>query len=146
MQGNQFQLPNLADTQTLIFIVIAVLLTALLLYLSTRLIAGKKETDLNYIIRLVLVSIVIFIVVFGIQAVIGSLGVLGQLSGLKPAIIVIIFVAIIYIVKLGVLPATHGSYDYWQRSIWISLITAILIFALNALTIEFFSTSIIPIL
>lgn len=138
-------LPALDDIVTLLLIIVAIALTALLLYLSTRLITGRKDTDTPYIIRLVVVAVLIFVIVFGVQAVVGALGDIGELSGLAGAVVVIIFTAIIYIVKILVLPATTGRFDVWERAIWIALLTTIFIYAFNAITDLLFSTPIIPI-
>ncbi|MHA2362911.1 MAG: hypothetical protein ACXAC7_03070 [Candidatus Hodarchaeales archaeon] len=136
---------NLEDATTLVLIIVAIVLTAVLLYLATRLVTGRKETGTGYFIRLLIVAIIIYVIAFGIQAAVGSLGALGQYTGLQPAVVVIIFTAIIYIIKMGVLPATTGNYDVWERALWIALLTVIFIFAFNTITNEFFDTPIIAI-
>lgn len=142
MQGNQT--PDLGNLETLVLIIIAILLTALLLYVATRLIAGKADLNAGYAGRLIIVAIIIFVVFYGLGAVIGQLGALG--APFAPAITIMVFTAVIYIVKLLLLPAvTSGNYDMWQRSIWISLLTVILIIALNYIFGQLFSRTIIPI-
>ena len=64
------QQADLSDPVTLILLIISVVLVAIVLYISARLIAGKKETDTGYIIRLLLIAIIIVLLV---AVVIGTL-------------------------------------------------------------------------
>ncbi|MHA2216371.1 MAG: hypothetical protein ACXACY_10555 [Candidatus Hodarchaeales archaeon] len=53
------QQADLSDPVTLILLIISVILVAIVLYIGAHLIAGKKETDSGYIIRLLLIAIII---------------------------------------------------------------------------------------
>ena len=137
---------NTDDIVTLLLLIIAIILTALLLYLSARLIAGKSDLDTGYFIRLVLVAILIWVAIIAVNAILGAIPLSGEL-GLTNAATVIIFSIAIYLVKMFVLPATNKA-DSFERSLWIALLTFIFIYIVNALSgqlgyplISFFSAA-----
>ena len=102
---------NVDDVTTLILIIIAIILVAIILYIGTRLIAGKKETETGYIIRLLLVALLIVLLV---AVVIGAvIGAIGQLDPFDPEIIaeaaaqlipVLVYLAIVFLIKYILIP------------------------------------------
>ena len=124
---------NTADLNQILLLIIAILLTTLLLYLATRIVTGKKDSDTGYWVKLLLSAILIWVLVIAVGAVIGALGALGQ--AFSQAILVIVFTGSIYIVKLLILPETK-SYDAWERAIWITLLTFIFIAVVNYLSVQ----------
>ncbi|MHA1973536.1 MAG: hypothetical protein ACTSW1_11115 [Candidatus Hodarchaeales archaeon] len=141
LQQNQV---DLSDPITLILLIISIILLAIILYLGTRLIAGKKETDTGYIIRLLLVAAIIVILV---ALVIGAIvGVVSSIPFVNEAaarmVPVLIFVAIVYLIKYLLIPE-KGEVTKWNASIWIGVISLFLVYLFNAITIELFNTPII---
>ncbi|MHA1226162.1 MAG: hypothetical protein ACTSPV_05400 [Candidatus Hodarchaeales archaeon] len=141
LQQNQV---DFSDPVTLILLIISVILLAIILYLGTRLIAGKKETDTGYIIRLLLVSTIIVILV---ALVIGAVvGVVASIPFVNEAVArlvpVLIFVAIVYLIKYLLIPE-KGEVTKWNASIWIAVISLFLVYLFNAITLELFNTTII---
>jgi hypothetical protein len=57
------QQTDFSDVETLLLLLIAIVLVTIILYIGARLIAGKKDSDTGYIIRLVLIAIIIVILV-----------------------------------------------------------------------------------
>ena len=119
------------DLLTTLLLLIAILLTGLILYLSTRIVTGRKNTDSGYIIKILLSAILIWILILLIGTLVNTLQGLSTISGIQQATTVIIFTGSIYIIKILILPSATGSYDVWERSIWIALFTFIFINAVN---------------
>lgn len=140
---------NIDDVTTLILIIIAIILVAIILYIGTRLIAGKKETETGYIIRLLLVALLIVLLV---AVVIGAvIGAIGQLEPFEPPIItgaaaqlipVLVYLAIVFLIKYILIPE-RGELEKWNASIWIGIITLFLIYLFNIITTQLFQTPII---
>ncbi|UCG02042.1 MAG: hypothetical protein JSW11_20910 [Candidatus Heimdallarchaeota archaeon] len=138
---------ELDEIPTLILIIIAILLVAIILYIGTRLIAGKKETETGYIIRLLLVALVIVLLVaVVIGAIIGGIGRLDPtniFSGAAAQLIpVLVYLAIIFLIKYVLIPE-RGEIEKWNASIWIGVVTLFLIYVFNILTTQLFRTPII---
>ena len=125
---------NTSDIERILLLIIAILLTTLLLYLATRIVTKKRGSDKEFWIKLLLSAILIWLLVIAVGAVVGALGSLG--SAFSQAILVIVFTGSIYIVKFLILPETQGNYDYWERSIWIALLTFIFIFVVNYISVQ----------
>ncbi|MHA2039727.1 MAG: hypothetical protein ACW98X_25205 [Promethearchaeota archaeon] len=135
------------DLMTWLLLIIAIILVAVILYLGTRLIAGKKETDTGYIIRLLLVSLlIVLLVAVVIGAIIGGLGQLDPtniFSGAAAQLIpILVYLAIVLLIKYVLIPEL-GEMTKWNSSILIGLITLFLIYVINILTTELFSRPII---
>lgn len=135
------------DIMTWLLLIIAIILVAVILYLGTRLIAGKKETDTGYIIRLLLVALlIVLLVAVVIGAVIDGLGRLDPteiFSGAAAQLIpILVYLAIVFLIKYLLIPEL-GDQTKWNTSILIGLITLFLIFVINILTTELFDTPII---
>lgn len=138
---------NADDLMTWLLLIIAIILVAIIMYLGTRLIAGKKETDTGYIIRLLLVALlIVLLVAVVIGAVIGGLGRLDPtniFSGAAAQLIpVLVYLAIVLLIKYLLIPEL-GDITKWNASILIGLITLFLIYVINILTTELFQTPII---
>lgn len=131
------QQTDLGDIETLLLLIIAIVLVAIILYISARLIAGKKETDSGYIIRLVLIALIIVILVaVVIGAIVGSVGDFPFISTAASQLVpVLVYVAIVYLLKYLLIPEKAEPTN-WQASIWIAVITLFLIYLINAVAIE----------
>ncbi|MHA2243561.1 MAG: hypothetical protein ACXADY_01195 [Candidatus Hodarchaeales archaeon] len=132
---------------TLILIIIAIILVAIILYIGTRLIVGKKETETGYIIRLLLVAlVVVLLVTVVIGAIIGAIGELDPtdiFSGAAAQLIpVLVYLAIIFLIKYILIPE-RGEIEKWNASIWIGIITLFLIYVFNIITTQLFEIPII---
>jgi hypothetical protein len=135
------------EIATLILIIIAIILVAIILYVGTRLIAGKKETETGYIIRLLVVALVIVLLVaVVIGAIIGAIGQLDPtniFSGAAAQLIpVLVYLAIIFLIKYILIPE-RGEIEKWNASIWIGVVTLFLIYVFNIITTQLFQTPII---
>jgi heme A synthase len=141
------QQADLSDILTLILLVIAIILVAIILYIGTRIITGKKETETGYILRLLAVSVIIVLLVaVVIGAVVGAVGQLDPtdiISGAANQIIpVLVYLAIVYLIKYILIPE-QGEVTKFNASIWIGVITLFLIYVFNILTTQLFNTPII---
>ena len=136
------------DELTVLFLlIIAIILVAIILYIGTRLIAGKKEIEGGYVIRLLAVSLVIVLLVaVVIGAVVGAIGELDptDIFALAAAqlIPVLVYLAIVYLIKYILIPE-KGEIMKWNASIRIGVVTLFLIYVFNIITTEFFDTPII---
>ena len=135
------------DIMTWFLLIVAIILVTVILYLGTRLIAGKKDTETGYIIRLVLVAIaIVLLVAVVIGALIGALGeidITNIFSGAAAQLVpVLIYLAIVLLIKYILIPEM-GDVTKWNTSIVIGLITLFLIYILNIITTQLFSMPII---
>ena len=140
---------DFGDLTTLLLLIIAIILVAIILYIGTRLIAGKKELESGYIVRLLLVAlIVVLLVAVVIGAVIGAIGRLdptdppifaGAAAQLIP---VLVYLAIVYLIKYILIPE-RAETTKWNASIWIGVVTLFLIYVFNIITTQIFDTPII---
>ena len=135
------------DIMTWFLLIVAIILVTVILYLGTRLIAGKKDTETGYIIRLVLVAIaIVLLVAVVIGALIGALGeidITNIFSGAAAQLVpVLIYLAIVLLIKYILIPEM-GDVTKWNTSIVIGLITLFLIYILNIITNQLFSMTII---
>jgi hypothetical protein len=128
---------NSGDIESLLLLIIAVILVTIILYVSARLIAGKKDTDSGYIIRLVLIAIIIVILVaVVIGAIVSSVSAVPFISTAAFQLVpVLIYLAIVYLLKYLLIPEKAESTN-WHGSIWIAVITLFLIYLINAVAIE----------
>jgi hypothetical protein len=133
------------DLTATLLLIAAILLTAIILYLATRIVTGRKETDSSYLLKLLASAILIWALIIVVGALISAIGDLSTVTGIQQATTVIIFTGSIYIIKILIMPTATGSYDVWERSIWIALLAFIFIYAVNYISgslgsplIEFF--------
>jgi hypothetical protein len=138
---------DLSDITTLILLVIAIILVAIILYIGARLIAGKKETETGYIIRLLLVAVIIVLLIaIVIGAIIGAIGQLDPtdiFSGAAVQLVpVLVYLAIVFLIKFLLIPE-RGEVTKWSASIWIAVLTLFLIYVFNIIAVQVFSTPII---
>ncbi|MFX1282496.1 MAG: hypothetical protein ACFFB5_02535 [Promethearchaeota archaeon] len=141
------QQAQLNELTTLVLLIVAIILVAIILYIGTRLIAGKKETETGYILRLLLVAVVIVLLVaIVIGAVIGAMGQLDLtniFSGAAAQLIpVLVYLAIVFLIKYVLIPE-RGEIEKWNASIWIGVITLFLIYVFNIITTQLFKLPII---
>ncbi|MHA1207489.1 MAG: hypothetical protein ACTSSO_07975 [Candidatus Hodarchaeales archaeon] len=130
------QQADLSDPATLILLVISIVLVTIVLYIGTRLIAGKKETDTGYIIRLLLIAVIIAILVaIVIGAIVGAVSPIPFVDTAAAQLVpVLIYLAIVYLIKYLLIPEKADS-TKWNASIWIAVITLFLIYLINAIAI-----------
>ncbi len=138
------QQANLGDPITLILLIIAIILVAIIMYIGTRLIAGKKETETGYIIRLLLVSaIIVILVAIIIGAIVGAVSDVPFIGTAASQLVpVLIYLAIVFLIKYILIPEM-GELTKWSASVWIGVITLFLIYLFNAFTDLVFETPII---
>ncbi|UCE12322.1 MAG: hypothetical protein JSV04_08980 [Candidatus Heimdallarchaeota archaeon] len=140
---------DFTNLTTLLLLIIAIILVAIILYVGTRFLAGKKELDTGYVIKLLLVALIIVLLV---AVVIGAvIDALGQLDPTDPPIFagaaaqlipVLVYLAIVYLIKYILIPE-RGETEKWNTSIWIGVITLFLIYVFNIISIQIFETPII---
>ncbi len=130
------QQADLGDPATLILLIISIVLVAIVLYIGTRLIAGKKETDTGYIIRLLLIAVIVVILVaIVIGAIVGAVSSIPFVATAAAQLVpVLIYLAIVYLIKYLLIPEKVDS-TKWNASIWIAVITLFLIYLINAIAI-----------
>lgn len=138
---------NTDDIMTWFLLIVAIILVTVILYLGTRLIAGKKDTETGYIIRLLLVAIaIVLLVAVVIGALIGALDELditNVFSGAAAQLVpVLIYLVIVLLIQYVIIPE-RGDVSKWNTSIVIGLITLFLIYILNIVTTEMFNIPII---
>lgn len=138
------QQADLSDPVTLILLIISVVLVAIFLYISARLIAGKKETDTGYIIRLLLIAVIIVLLVaLVIGAIVGAVSSIPFISDAAAQLVpVLIYLAIVYLIKYVLIPEKADS-TTWNASIWIAVLTLFLIYLVDALVIALGFSSLI---
>ena len=138
------QQADLGDPITLILLIIAIILVAIIMYIGTRLIAGKKETETGYIIRLLLVAaIIVILVAIIIGAIVGAVSAIPFISTAASQLVpVLIYLAIVFLIKHILIPEM-GELTKWSASVWIGAITLFLIYLFNAFTDLAFETPII---
>jgi len=115
-----------------LILVISILLLTLVLYITVRLICGRKKLDGGYFLRLFLVSILLIV---GIEALAGALTALTDiftLSSMFMVFVTILFIIVIrYLITVpAVLPVSSSGEKYWQWSIWITLVSLFFLLAI----------------
>lgn len=112
--------------------VLSILLLTLVLYLSVRLICGRKKLDGGYFLRLFLVSLLLIVAVEAVAAALAALTNPLVLSSMFYVFLTVGFILVIrYLLTVpAVLPHAATGDKYWQWSIWITLISLFLILAI----------------
>ena len=112
--------------------VITLLLLTLVLYLSVRIICGRKKLDGGYFLRLFLVALLLVVAVEAVAQVLAELTSLFVLSSMFYVFLTVGFILVIrYLLTVpAVLPHAATGDKYWQWSIWITLISLFLILAI----------------
>ncbi|MHA2294474.1 MAG: hypothetical protein ACXAEU_25700 [Candidatus Hodarchaeales archaeon] len=130
--------PITDDTIVQLFLlIIALVLTIIMLYLSMRIITSKKDTNSGYILRLIIVAVIIVIGFPAISAAINyilnlpGLDILAS-AGLASIVIILLFVILIYVIKILLMPDSV-SYERWERAIWISTLAVFFILLINSI-------------
>ncbi|NHJ31780.1 MAG: hypothetical protein FK732_02850 [Asgard group archaeon] len=115
-----------------LIMVITLLLLTLVLYLSVRLICGRKKLDGGYFLRLFLVSLLLVVAVEAVAAALAALASIVTISSMFYVFLTVGFILVIrYLLTVpAVLPHAASGDKYWQWSIWITLISLFLILAI----------------
>lgn len=129
-------LDNINSWEWWLVIVISILVTTLVLYLSMRFICGRKRLDAGYFFRLFIVSIILIVGVVAIAELLNFLVNLGGAFQYNFAPMFYVFITIGFIIVIrylltvpSVIPYKDYSSDkYWQWSIWITIISLFMIF------------------
>ena len=108
----------------------------MILYLSTYLIHGTKETNAEYILSLFLVAIIAILAIPAITR-------LTNLIGFSQIAPYVVFVSLLYAVKYLLKPVGTSSLR-WEKAIWISFVTILFVYLLNLTTKILFGIEIIP--
>jgi len=115
-----------------LIIVISVLLLTLTLYLSMRFVTGRKKLTIGYFFRILLISIVLLIGLVAVAEAIAQVLTLGyQFAPMFYILMTMGFILIIryFLTNSTVIPYHDGSSDkYWQWSMWVTLISILLLF------------------
>ncbi|MBD3191683.1 MAG: hypothetical protein GF308_13630 [Candidatus Heimdallarchaeota archaeon] len=126
----------------ILILVIEILVVTLVLYLSMRFICGRKRLDGSYFMRLLLVAIILAVGVTAIAYAVNQIT-----SVFAPMFYVFLTVGFILVIRyLLTTPAVipyheHSADKYWQWSIWITLLSLVMIF-LIAFLVELISDAI----
>ncbi len=133
---------NLAQWETWLIIVIQILIMILVLYLSMRIITGKRKFTGGYFVRLLLVSILLVVVLVAvagaIDLVITIAGIFGSMFYILMTIGFILIIRYLLCVP-NVVPAQTDE-KFWQWSLWITVI-AIFFLLLIAFVVYFISNA-----
>lgn len=123
---------SLSDWRWWLIMVISLLLLTLVLYLSVRLICGRKKLDVGYFFRLFLISIVLLVAVEAVAQALAALTDFLILTSMFYIFLTIGFILVIrYLLTVpAVLPHAASGDKYWQWSIWITVISLFLILAI----------------
>ncbi|NHJ47110.1 MAG: hypothetical protein FK733_04910 [Asgard group archaeon] len=118
------------DWAWILILIIEILVLTLVMYLSVRLICGRKKLNAEYFFRLLIVAIILAV---GVTAIANAIQ---ALSGTfyAPMFYIILTIGFILVIRYlittpAVLPHTgHSADKYWQWAIWISIITLLFLF------------------
>ncbi len=140
-----FQLPAfLSDVSALLGLLLAILVFAVLLFLSIRIVTKRKGLSGGYFFMLLLVATV------GVIAV-PTLQIIASLIRIPQIAPIIVYIALLYLVRY-LLPYPGGSDRYydkhyrirWENTIWIVFICLLSVYLVNALTSWAFGVRVIP--
>lgn len=120
------------DWRWWLIMVITLLLLTLALYLSVRLICGRKKFDFSYFLRLFLVALILVVAVEAVAQALSALTSLFVLSSMFYIFLTIGFILVIrYLLTVpAVLPHAVSEDKYWQWSLWITVISLFIILAI----------------
>ncbi|NHJ41246.1 MAG: hypothetical protein FK731_14535 [Asgard group archaeon] len=125
---------NIKSWEWWLIMVISILLLTLVLYLSVRIICGRKKLDGGYFLRLFLVSILLIVAVEAVAEALAALTNFFIYASMFYVFLTIGFILVIrYLITVpAVLPQAASGDKYWQWAIWITLISLFLILAIAA--------------
>ncbi|MFX1486049.1 MAG: hypothetical protein ACFFBS_02905 [Promethearchaeota archaeon] len=123
------------DTAVWYIVAIAVVLAAL--YISVRLVAGRKTTDAPFLLRLLVVAV---IAVFAIPA----LSTIASRLSIPQLAPIIAFIVLIYSVRY-IVEIQKGQNISHSHAIWISFMCLLIILILNLVTTTFLGVTIVEI-
>jgi len=127
---------NLQVNLQIVWLIIAILLVVAILYISTYLVHGVKETNSRYMLSLFIVAIIAILAIPALTR-------LSSVIGLPQIGPYIIFVSLLYTVKYLLKPTRTSSLG-WEKAVWISFITIVFIYLLNMITGMLFGVEVIP--
>ncbi|NHJ85055.1 MAG: hypothetical protein FK734_06305 [Asgard group archaeon] len=122
-----------SDWKWWLIMVISILLLTLVLYLSIRLICGRKKFDGGYFLRLFLVSILLIV---GVEAVAQALAAITSPITLDSMFYIFLTIGFILVIRYllmvpAVLPHAESGDKYWQWAIWNTVVSLFLILAIG---------------
>ncbi|MFX1598876.1 MAG: hypothetical protein ACFFC5_07405 [Promethearchaeota archaeon] len=123
--------------ETAVWYVVAIAVVLIALYISVRLVAGRKSTDAPFILRLLVVAV---IAVFAIPA----LSTIASRLSIPQLAPIIAFIVLIYSVRY-ILEVQKGQNISLSHSIWISFMCLLIILILNLITTTFLGVTIVEI-
>ncbi|MFX0067451.1 MAG: hypothetical protein ACFFA1_05930 [Promethearchaeota archaeon] len=123
--------------ETAVWYVVAIVVVLIALYISVRLVAGRKSTDAPFILRLLVVAV---IAVFAIPA----LSTIASRLGIAQLAPIIAFIVLIYSVRY-IVEVQKGQNVSHSHSIWISFMCLLIILILNLVTTTFLGVTIVEI-
>jgi hypothetical protein len=125
-------LDNIQDWRWWLIMVISLLLLTLVIYLSVRLICGRKKLDASYFFRLFFVALLLIVAVEAVAQALAALVDLFVLSSMFYIFLTIGFILVIrYLITVpAVLPHAASGDKYWQWSLWITVISLFFILAI----------------
>ncbi|MBK5112923.1 MAG: hypothetical protein KGD59_14545 [Candidatus Heimdallarchaeota archaeon] len=124
------------DWAWILILVIEILLITLVLYLSMRLITGRKKLDASYFFRLFFVAIILAV---GVSAIAYAISAVTNQFASAPMFYVFLTIGFIIVIRyLLTTPAVipyrdHSTDKYWQWSIWMTIISLLIIFIIEFL-------------
>lgn len=134
---------NLQQWETWLVIVIQILIMILVLYLSMRIITGRRRFTGGYFVRLLLVSILLVVVLVAVAGAIDLvITVAGIFGSMFYILITIGFILIIrYLLCIPNVVPSQSDEKFWQWSLWITVIS-IFFLLLLAFAVYFISDAI----
>lgn len=124
------------DWAWILILVIEILIITLVLYISMRFICGRKKLDASYFFRLLFVSIILAI---GVSAIAYAISAVTNQFASAPMFYVFLTIGFIIVIRYllttpVVIPYRDYSTDkYWQWSIWMTIISLLIIFVIEFL-------------
>lgn len=141
---NKISQNDFADIESLILLIAAIILMALLLYLTLWLFGEKEKLDLSYFLKLCLMALIIVVIILATAAAVGSLNEiypdLPNALGLTQMIPVLAFLICTYAIQYLLVP-----YNDWKKAIWITFVAFCAFYAFNWFIQELGAEALIPV-
>lgn len=136
---------NLQQWETWLVVVIQILIMILVLYLSMRIITGRRRFTSGYFFRLLLVSILLVVVLVAVAGaidfVVTAAGIFGSMFYILMTIGFILIIR--YLLCIPNVVPSQSDEKFWQWSLWITVIS-IFFLLLIAFVVYFISDAISP--
>ena len=116
---------NLQQWETWLVVVIQILIMILVLYLSMRIITGRRRFTTGYFFRLLLVSVLLVVVLVAVAGAIDFvITVAGVFGSMFYILMTIGFILIIrYLLCIPNVVPSQSDEKFWQWSLWITVIS-----------------------